>query len=148
MKVNHFKEIPAKPVEMEGAHACTVRWLLGHADGTPTFAMREFEKELAAFGREKPITRVELDQAKAAIVRSLPEEFETVASAAGAVAWNWAYGLPLNESDAFAAQIAALTLDQVNAIARKYARNDQSFFVLIGDRAKIETQLKDSLSHS
>ena len=43
MKVNHFKEIPAKPVEMEGAHACTVRWLLGHADGTPTFAMREFE---------------------------------------------------------------------------------------------------------
>ena len=53
-------------------------------------------------------------------------------------------GLPLNESDAFAAQIAALTLDQVNAIARKYARNDQSFFVLIGNRAKIEPQLKNS----
>jgi quercetin dioxygenase-like cupin family protein len=43
MKVNNRKEVPAKPVEMEGSHACTVRWLLGPADNTPTFAMREFE---------------------------------------------------------------------------------------------------------
>jgi quercetin dioxygenase-like cupin family protein len=43
MKVNNFKAVPAKPVEMEGAHGCTVRWLLGQSDGTPTFAMREFE---------------------------------------------------------------------------------------------------------
>src|SRR5262245_8213453 len=43
MKVAHHKSVPAKPVEMEGAHACTVRWLLGTAEGTPTFAMREFE---------------------------------------------------------------------------------------------------------
>jgi quercetin dioxygenase-like cupin family protein len=43
MKVNHFKAVPAKPVDMEGAHGCTVRWLLGQSDGAPTFAMREFE---------------------------------------------------------------------------------------------------------
>jgi quercetin dioxygenase-like cupin family protein len=43
MKVNHYEAVPAKPVEMEGAHGCTVRWLLGQADGTPTFAMRQFE---------------------------------------------------------------------------------------------------------
>lgn len=43
MKVNHHQSVPAKPVDMEGAHGCTVRWLLGQADGTPTFAMREFE---------------------------------------------------------------------------------------------------------
>jgi quercetin dioxygenase-like cupin family protein len=42
MKVNNFKQVPAKPVDMEGAHGCTVRWLLGPADETPTFAMREF----------------------------------------------------------------------------------------------------------
>ena len=28
---------------MPGAHGCTVRWLLSESDGTPTFAMREFE---------------------------------------------------------------------------------------------------------
>ena len=43
MKVAHHDSIPTNPVQMEGAHACTVRWLLGQADGTPTFAMREFE---------------------------------------------------------------------------------------------------------
>jgi len=45
MKVNHYEAVPAKPVDMEGAHGCTVRWLLGQTEGTPTFAMREFEVE-------------------------------------------------------------------------------------------------------
>jgi zinc protease len=106
-------------------------------------AMQEFEKELAAFGRTKPIAQAELDQAKSVIVRSLPEEFETIGSAAGSIAWNWAEGRPLNESENFAGQIAAVTLEQVNAVARKYARNDQAFFVLVGDRRKIEPQLRD-----
>jgi quercetin dioxygenase-like cupin family protein len=43
MKVNNYTSVPAKPVDMEGSHACSVRWLLGAADGTPTFAMRQFE---------------------------------------------------------------------------------------------------------
>ena len=43
MKVNHNENVPAKPVDMEGSHACTVRWLLSQSDGTPTFAMRQFE---------------------------------------------------------------------------------------------------------
>jgi quercetin dioxygenase-like cupin family protein len=43
MKVNASKAVPSQPVEMPGAHACTVRWLLSESDGTPTFAMREFE---------------------------------------------------------------------------------------------------------
>ena len=43
MKVNNYTAVPAKPVDMEGSHACSVRWLLGASDGTPTFAMRQFE---------------------------------------------------------------------------------------------------------
>lgn len=43
MKVNHYRQIAAKPVDMKGAHGCTVRWLVGEADGAPNFAMREFE---------------------------------------------------------------------------------------------------------
>jgi len=106
-------------------------------------AMREFDKELAAFGRSMPITQVELDQAKNVIIRSLPEEFETVSSAAGTIAWNWAQGLPLSDFQSFSERIAAVTLDQVNAIARKYARPDQAFFVLVGDRERIAPQLRD-----
>jgi quercetin dioxygenase-like cupin family protein len=43
MKVNHYETVPQQPVEMEGASGCRVRWLLGQQDGTPTFAMRQFE---------------------------------------------------------------------------------------------------------
>jgi quercetin dioxygenase-like cupin family protein len=43
MKVNHYEAVAQQPVEMEGAHGCQVRWLLGEKDGTPNFAMRQFE---------------------------------------------------------------------------------------------------------
>ena len=43
MKVNHYEHVPQQPVEMEGSHGCQVRWLLGERDGTPNFAMRQFE---------------------------------------------------------------------------------------------------------
>jgi len=43
MKVNHCERVPAEEVEMDGASGCTVRWLLSSADGTPNFAMRQFE---------------------------------------------------------------------------------------------------------
>jgi len=105
--------------------------------------MREFEKELAAFGRAKPITQAELDQARTGVMRSLPEQFETLGSAAGTVAWNWAQGLPVSNLQAFAERLATVSLDEVNAVARKYARPDQAFFLLVGDREKITPQLRD-----
>ncbi len=43
MKVNHYEQVESKPVEMEGASGCQVRWLVGEPDGAPTFAMRQFE---------------------------------------------------------------------------------------------------------
>lgn len=43
MKVNRYEQVPSRPVEMEGAEGCQVRWLIGEADGAPNFAMRQFE---------------------------------------------------------------------------------------------------------
>jgi quercetin dioxygenase-like cupin family protein len=43
MKVQASKNVTQKPVDMEGSHGCQVRWLLSESDGTPNFAMREFE---------------------------------------------------------------------------------------------------------
>jgi quercetin dioxygenase-like cupin family protein len=43
MKVNHFEEAEQAAVPMEGAVGCQMRRLLGPEDGTPTFAMRQFE---------------------------------------------------------------------------------------------------------
>ncbi|QGJ71380.1 Cupin domain-containing protein [Planctomycetales bacterium 10988] len=43
MQVQHYEETPSQPVQMEGAHDCQVRWLIGHDQGAPNFAMRQFE---------------------------------------------------------------------------------------------------------
>ena len=43
MRVNNVESIEQKPVDMEGATGCRVRSLLSESDGTPTFAMRQFE---------------------------------------------------------------------------------------------------------
>ena len=43
MKVKHCENVDQQPVEMEGAHGCRVRWLLGESEGAPNFAMRQFE---------------------------------------------------------------------------------------------------------
>jgi quercetin dioxygenase-like cupin family protein len=43
MKVSHYEVVTQKPVEMEGAKGCSVRWLVGPDQGAPNFAMRQFE---------------------------------------------------------------------------------------------------------
>lgn len=43
MKVNSYKEVEKKAVDMPGASGCTVRWLVSESDGAPNFAMRRFE---------------------------------------------------------------------------------------------------------
>src|SRR5438094_8370467 len=43
MKVNPYESVRQQPVDMEGSDGCHVRWLLGEKDGTPNFAMRQFE---------------------------------------------------------------------------------------------------------
>lgn len=43
MKVVHYEQMEAKPVEMEGAVGCRIRCLIGQEDGAPSFSMRQFE---------------------------------------------------------------------------------------------------------
>ncbi len=43
MKLNHYESIAQQPVDMEGAVGCQVRWLVSEGDGSPNFAMRQFE---------------------------------------------------------------------------------------------------------
>ncbi len=43
MKIIHYEGGESAPVETEGATGCSVRWLIGEADGAPNFDMRQFE---------------------------------------------------------------------------------------------------------
>lgn len=54
MKVDHYERIESKPVDMEGARGCQVRWLIGQEHGAPNFAMRQFD---VAVGGHTPCHR-------------------------------------------------------------------------------------------
>ncbi len=43
MKVVAHESLPSEPVTMAGAARCTMRCLIGEADGAPSFTMRQFE---------------------------------------------------------------------------------------------------------
>jgi zinc protease len=105
-------------------------------------AIQELQTDLRDFGRAKPITAAELAEAKDLIARSLPEAFAGLYSAADTIARGWTQG-HADEWQRFADAIEAVTLNEINTIARKYALADKAFFVLIGDREKVEPQLRD-----
>jgi predicted Zn-dependent peptidase len=86
---------------------------------------------------------VELEEAKSNVIRGLPAAFETVRSAAEEIAQTWAVGLPMTEFQTLPEHIAATRLTEVTAAARKYAGGERAFFVLLGDREKIEGQVRD-----
>ena len=41
--IKHYAEVPAEPVEMEGAKDVQIRWLISEREGAPNFFMRLFE---------------------------------------------------------------------------------------------------------
>ena len=43
MKVTHYEQIEAAPVDTDGAVNCRMRCLIGPDDSAPSFSMRQFE---------------------------------------------------------------------------------------------------------
>ena len=104
-------------------------------------AVAEVFKEVERIRRE-PISPQELALAKDSIARSLPGMFETTASTANSIGSLFVYGLPLDYYRDFSAKVDAVDAGIVQRMAEKYLKPDQMVIVAIGDRAKIEPELK------
>lgn len=100
-------------------------------------AMAAFLKELRGLAGEKPVTQEELDAAKQLVIRTWPLQFEWIGSTADSIAQTWVFDKSLSELRTFPQRIGAITLEQVNAAARKYAQPDRAVFLLVGDPEKI-----------
>jgi len=106
-------------------------------------AAKEMIGEIKRFPAE-PSTDAELKMAKDASVQSLPGQFETTDSIAGSVASIYLYDRPLDYYAALPAKYRAVTAADVARVAKEDLHPDQLIIVAAGDRAKIETQLKDA----
>jgi zinc protease len=105
-------------------------------------AAKELFKELDGI-HTTPLTDEELRLAKNATVRSLPGNFESARAVNGELANLWLFGLPLDYYTNLPAQIQAVTSADAQAAAAKYVHPDNLLLIAVGDKAKIETGLKD-----
>ena len=104
-------------------------------------SVSEILKEIAAM-REQPLPAAELDNARNAQVLSLPGHFDTNEGVGASLAGLFVYDLPLDYYSTLAAQFAKVTAAQVQAVARHYLVPEKLVVVAVGDRKKIEPQLK------
>ena len=87
---------------------------------------------------EKGLTAEQLASAKAYVKGEYPtRSLQTVDQIASVLGDLELYGLGRNEIDNYFTRIDDVTLEQANAVARKYYRTDNLTFVLLGNAAKI-----------
>jgi len=104
-------------------------------------ALIEFMKELRDIRGPRPPTDDELAQAKASLVQSLPEVFESVNGVNGGISTIYTQGLPEDYYQQFIRSVNAVTKEDVVRVAQKYIDPDHLALVIVGDREKIEAPL-------
>jgi zinc protease len=91
---------------------------------------------------ERPLTAEELARAKDGLASSLAGAFETSSNAVGNFSNVFIYDLGLDYYAKYAEQVRAVTQAQTLDVAKRYIVPSNMVVVAVGDRAKIETELK------
>jgi zinc protease len=104
-------------------------------------AVTELFKEIRRM-IETPMTAAELNLAKDSQSRSLPGLFEASNEAAAAFSDIFLYDLPPDYYEKLPERFSAVTAADAEAVAKKYLHPDQMILICVGDRAKIEPELK------
>lgn len=104
-------------------------------------SVTEIFREVKAM-REHLLPADELETARNAQVLSLPGHFETNEGIGASLAALFAFDLPLDYYSTLAERYASVTAQQVQDVARRYLKPEKLLVVAVGDRKKIEPQLR------
>jgi zinc protease len=100
-------------------------------------------KELRGIAGTRPVEPDELARAKASLTLTLPGSWETMAAVAGSIGEIVAYGLDDRYFDTYADKIRAQSAASVTAAATRTVQPDHLVWIIVGDRAKIESPLRE-----
>lgn len=106
-------------------------------------AVVEFIRELNDIRGGRPVTEKELEYNKQSLIRQYPAGFETVGAISNNLANLVTYGLPDSYFNDFISKVSAVTLNDVNRVARQYLDPEKMAIVIVGDRKVIEPGLKE-----
>ncbi len=107
-------------------------------------AMQEVLAELRGMQSGEPATEAELERVKKDRTLSLPGSWETTGELAGAVEEVVRFGLPDDYWERYPEALAKLDLATVRGVAAETFHPDQLVWVVVGDRAKVEQQIRDA----
>jgi zinc protease len=110
--------------------------------GVTREALAELVRELTDLVGPRPVTRPELEFAKDRIVRGYASEFATTYDVAHTLSDLALYDLPDDEFTTYPARVGAVTVDDVNRVARRHIHPDRLAILVVGDRARVEGPLK------
>jgi zinc protease len=105
-------------------------------------AAKEMMYEIKRFPTAPP-TEAELKMAKDASVQSLPGQFETTGATAGALQSIFLFNRPLDYYSTLPAKYQAVTAADVERVAKEDVHPDHMVVLLVGDRTKVEPQMKE-----
>ena len=103
-------------------------------------ALRLLVDEMSRLQRQR-VSERELSDAQAYLTGSFPLTIETPDAIALQVLNAVVYGLDLQELQTFRERVNAVTVDDIQRVARTYLHPDRLSIVLVGDAGKIEKQL-------
>ena len=105
-------------------------------------SLAEVRRELADVVGASPPTADELQKAKDDLIRTLPGYWETAAAVRGSLGQMVLLGLPADHYDRYPQAVRALTVADVARAARTMVRPDETAWIVVGDRARIEKTVR------
>jgi zinc protease len=105
-------------------------------------SVAELRREVTEVNGARPISSEEFERVRTQAVRALPGSFETAANVLTAISGAASAGRPLDWSATLAGRYRALSLTEARAAATEIVKPSELVWVVVGDRAKVETGLR------
>ena len=105
--------------------------------------MVEIARELGDIRGDRPATQEELGKAKNGQTLKLPGAWETMGAVGGSITNIVSFGLPDNYYETYPGKVRSLTVGDVSDVARNVVRPDNLVWVVVGDRSKIEAEVRE-----
>src|SRR6202162_4612470 len=106
-------------------------------------ALAEMNKEFRGIVGDHPVSADELAKIQANETLKLPGSRETLAALGPSIVDMVQFGLPDDYYDTYAGKVHALKTNDVNQAAKEVVRPDNLTWIVVGDRAKMESGVRE-----
>ncbi|MFH1892194.1 MAG: pitrilysin family protein [Candidatus Zixiibacteriota bacterium] len=103
----------------------------------------EIVSELRGVSQDHPLTAEELEFAKSSLIKGFPQGFQTYGGIAGGLNTLVLYDLPLDGWSTYVDRVAAVDEATASRVASKFIRPESLVIIVVGDRVRIEEDLKN-----